>query len=82
MASALPDPVALAAAPIWKTGRRPKWWSDIEVRAAALSIYRQMSLDEGVAILRDRLGTERAPSRSSLHRFWQTLDLLQRKGRR
>ncbi|MCW5723479.1 MAG: hypothetical protein KIS81_00810 [Maricaulaceae bacterium] len=56
--------------------RRPAWWHDAEVRGAILSRHRQMTLDRCRAEIATAFGESRAPSRSSIHRFWKALDLL------
>ncbi|ALL14296.1 hypothetical protein [Caulobacter henricii] len=74
-----PVPTVLAlthASELWNTGRRPAWWHDLDVRHIALTSLRQMSLDQAIALIVEKLGADRAPSRSSLHRFWQRLDRL------
>lgn len=54
--------------------RRPSWWYDLEVRAAAIQHHRQMPIDVATALIRNYFGKERTPSRSSLGRFWLQLD--------
>lgn len=56
--------------------RRPKWWSDLPVRSAIIDLHRQTTLDEAVELLLVKFGEVRAPSRSSLGRFWLQLDLV------
>lgn len=56
--------------------RRPKFWGDMEVRGLVLATHRQMSVDEVHALIVERCGAERAPSRSAIHRFWLRLDRL------
>lgn len=55
---------------------RPKWWYDLPVREAVIEHHRQMTIDKALASLVTEFGRARAPSRSSLHRFWMTLDLV------
>ncbi|MFN3749349.1 MAG: hypothetical protein ACK4SJ_11760 [Sphingorhabdus sp.] len=57
-----------------KRQTRPRWWYDLEVRSAAIEHHRQMPIDVAVAVIRNFFGKERAPSRSSLARFWLQLD--------
>lgn len=57
-----------------KRQTRPRWWYDREVREAVIAAHRQMTIDIAVASLRQQFGRDRAPSRSSVGRFWQTLD--------
>lgn len=52
----------------------PKFWPDGPVRNQAIELYRMMTLDKAVAVLCERFGQDRAPSRSSLNRFWLRLD--------
>ncbi len=59
--------------PIWKNGRRPSWWHDIEVREFLTTSHRQMSLLEAERIGAGRFGT-RCPKKSSIHTYWQRLD--------
>lgn len=60
--------------PIWKNGRRPPWWSDIEVRSFLTDAHRQMSLLEA-----ERRGGKlfggRCPKKSAIHVYWQRLDV-------
>jgi hypothetical protein len=53
--------------------RRPRWWGDIAVRGAVIEYHRQMTIDEALLNMQHRFG-DRAPSRSSLGRFWRQLD--------
>jgi hypothetical protein len=55
---------------------RPKFWADVEVRGLVLTTHRQMTVDGARAVIVTRCGKERAPSRTSLHRFWMRLDKL------
>lgn len=57
-----------------KQQRRPRWWHDREVREACIASHRQMTIDIAVASLEATFGKPRAPSRSSLGRFWKVLD--------
>lgn len=54
--------------------RHPSWWGDIEVRAFSTSMYRQATLDQVRDMARQAFGEDRAPSKSSLHRYWKHLD--------
>ena len=57
--------------------RYPKWYFDLPVREAVVAIHRQMTLDRAVASLTETFGKDRAPTRSSLGRFWKaSLDPL------
>lgn len=62
--------------PTGRQGRRMRWpsWSrDEPVLEAVVASHRQAEIDQVIADLRERFGT-RAPSRSSLGRFWLRLD--------
>lgn len=59
-----------------KWQRRPVWWQDTEVRGAVLTSHRQMTLNQARAAMIEAFGEPRAPSRSSIHRFWMRLDRL------
>lgn len=61
--------------PIWKNGRRPVWWSDLEVREFLTLTHRQITLKEVVSVCRSRFG-DRAPSMSSVNRYWMQLDTV------
>lgn len=56
--------------------RRPRWWGDFEVREAAIALHRQMTIDSALMVMWRQFGEERTPSRSSLGRFWLTLDTV------
>lgn len=58
----------------WRSGHRPKWWPDVAVRTFVTGLHREMTLDAALEACRVRFGSERAPKRSSLARFWQRLD--------
>ncbi|MEW6626383.1 MAG: hypothetical protein AB1431_06300 [Pseudomonadota bacterium] len=51
--------------------RYSKWQHDEAVMEAVVALHRRMTLSAAVAVLEDRFGKERAPSRSSLGRFWK-----------
>lgn len=53
---------------------RPRWWYDLPVREAVIAHHRQMTLYRALELLRQEFGNARIPSRSSLARFWLTLD--------
>ena len=42
---------AITHLPIWRTGRRPRWWRDREVRDFVVANHRKMIIDEAVLIL-------------------------------
>lgn len=62
--------------PVWKNGRRAKWWSDLDVRAFLTRAHRQMTMKEARAALIDLYGRDRAPSVSAIHRYWMKLDQI------
>lgn len=53
---------------------RPRWWHDLEVRREIIAMHRQMPMHIAVQSLAAQFGKARAPSRSSIGRFWQVLD--------
>jgi hypothetical protein len=62
---------------IWPNGHRPHFWHDVEVRTEVIALHRTMTFDAAVKHLRERFGA-RAPSRSSLGKFWLKLDKQRR----
>lgn len=67
--------------PIWPNGRRPRWWLDNEVRALLTVRHRQATIDQVRIEAVERFGEERAPSKSSLCRYWCQLDRARGNGR-
>ena len=61
--------------PIWKNGRRPRWWSNVALREFLTAAHRQMTLAEARAAAARRFGAD-APSLSGLHRYWAKLDTV------
>jgi len=59
----------------------PRWYHDKEVLTAVVQTHRQASMDRVLELLKANFGW-RAPSRSSLHRFWLRLDGLFGTGRK
>lgn len=59
--------------PIWKNGRRPSWWHDVEVRAFLTAGHRQMSTLEAERQGLARFGA-RCPKKSAICVYWQRLD--------
>lgn len=59
--------------PIWKNGRRPRWWSDLEVRVFIITAHRQMSTLEAEREGQKRYG-DRCPKKSAINDFWLRLD--------
>lgn len=51
--------------------RQAKWFFDIPVREAVIALHRKMTISAAVAVLVEQFGVERAPTRSSLGRFWK-----------
>lgn len=74
-----PDAQAL---PILKHGRRPSWWQDSEVALLVTRLHRLVEIRQAVSLCRDRFGSERAPSKTSVHSYWMKLDALARESRR
>ncbi|MBB4267805.1 hypothetical protein [Roseospira visakhapatnamensis] len=62
--------------PIWKDGRRFRFWHDREVRAFLIVTHRQMSIDRVHAACLERFGEARTPSRSAIGRLYQRLDTV------
>ena len=67
---------SLAQMPIWKNGRRPSWWGDLEVRTLLTTAHRQTTIAIAHSLLLRRFGPDRTPSTKAIHRFWQLLDTL------
>ncbi|MBW8285788.1 MAG: helix-turn-helix transcriptional regulator [Rhizobium sp.] len=67
---------AMTHKPIWSNGHRPKWWSHVGVRAVLTSAHRQMTLQGAAERVRHLFGPAQVPSSSSIHRYWQRLDVL------
>jgi hypothetical protein len=55
--------------------RYPAFWGDIEVREYLIKTHRQAPLNGVRAALIARVGIERTPSLSAIHRFWMQLDV-------
>lgn len=56
---------------------RPKWWYNLAIREAVIETHRQMTIAEACLVIRHRFPKAAAlPSKSSIHRFWQTLDAV------
>jgi len=72
--TAQPFADAVTHLPLWTSGKRPKFWSDREVRAFVIAAHRQMTIDECCAAIIVRFGTARAVPRTTLGRFWKLLD--------
>ena len=65
--------------PIWKNGRRPPWWDDMDVRAFLTRSHRQMSTLKAAKIGARKFG-DRCPKKSAIHSYWQRLDKLFAQG--
>lgn len=62
--------------PVLDHGRRPKFWTDPEVREWVTWQHRRLDLATALERCRAKFGADRTPSRSALHRYWQKLDAL------
>jgi hypothetical protein len=60
-------------------GRRPKFYSDIEVREHLIRLHREATIAQARASCLDRFGPERCPSSSAIGRFWLQLDTARRR---
>ena len=63
--------------PIIRSGRRPKFFADVEVRERLVELHREVTLEAAVADCRNSFGKARTPSMSAVARFWRYLDDLQ-----
>lgn len=72
--AAQPAILELTNLPIWKNGRRPKFWSDIDVRTLLTTMHRQMTIQQAWETCLARFGAARTPCKSALHEYWQRLD--------
>ena len=63
----------VAYLPIFKSGRLPPWWPDIEVREFLTRNYRQMGCLMAERIGKQQFG-DRCPGKSAIHSYWQRLD--------
>lgn len=66
--------LAVTHLPIWRTGQRPKFWGDVEVREFLTAAHRQMTMVAVRAAAIERFGPARVPSMTALHRYWMRLD--------
>lgn len=55
---------------------KPHFWHDVEVRRFLIAEHGFMTMDMARAQTVRRFGTDRAPSRTAIGRFWQALDKL------
>lgn len=57
---------------------RFRWWGDLEVREQVIALHRQCTIHKAVALISENMGRDRAPSKSSVGRFWKAYDLVKR----
>lgn len=62
----------LSHLPIWKNGKRPIWWHDMDMRAFIVRSHNQMSLALCAKQGAERFGS-RFPKKSAIHDFWSRL---------
>lgn len=76
------DEVALRIThlPIWKNGRRPDWWANIEMRRFLTAAHRQMKLQDARDKAVQTFGVG-VPSVSAIQRYWAQLDTALGPGR-
>ena len=65
--------------PVMRSGHRPKFFADVEVRECLIGLHREVAIEAAVAVCRERFGEARTPSRSAVQRFWRYLDRLQQE---
>lgn len=63
----------LSRLPEWRSGRRPTWWSNIELREFLTASHRQRTLRETLCEVERRHGSG-VTSMSSIQRYWALLD--------
>jgi hypothetical protein len=68
--------------PVFKTGRRPNFFADLDVRECLIGLHREVTIEAAVAVCRERFGEARTPSRSAVQRFWRYLDRLQQEAKK
>lgn len=66
--------------PVWSNGRRPPWWSNLELRRFLMAAHRQMTLQDcrDKAVQTFGVGV---PSITAIQRFWSKLDAAVGPGR-
>lgn len=76
------DEVALRVThlPVWKNGRRPAWWSNLELRRFLTASHRQMRLQDARDKAVQTFGVG-VPSISAIQRYWAQLDVALGPGR-
>ena len=55
----------------------PFFWPDVEVRRFLIVNHGFLTLDLARDQLAAQVGADRAPGRSTIHRFWQSIDRLE-----
>jgi hypothetical protein len=65
--------------PIFGHGRRPKFWTDDEVRDFMTAKHRRVELKVALKQCAEKFGAKRTPSRSAVARYWMKLDDLIRR---
>ena len=65
--------------PVLRSGRRPKFFADTDVRERLVELHRDVTIEAAVADCRTRFGADRTPSKSAVARFWRYLDGVQRE---
>lgn len=63
----------VAYLPIWPSGKRPRWWHDLEVREFLTRSHRQMGNLEAERMGKSRYG-DRCPGKTTINQYWQRLD--------
>ena len=69
--------VEISHAPVWPSGRRPPWWSNLEIREFLTRAHRQQTLSDAKSEGNARFGRA-FPSISAIQRFWAKLDEIKR----
>lgn len=67
--------------PVGSNRRNPDFWSDLEVRRLVVELHRQVTVRRAAEIIKDHVGPERTPGKSSITRAWKRLDLLAKSNR-
>lgn len=68
--------------PIDRHGRRPKFFTDMDVRERLIALHREVPVSVARERIETEFGRDRTPSRSAVYRFWIYLDRLNRRGAR
>lgn len=71
----------ISLAPYFANGRRPGFWADSEVLRALTVLYRQVTIEQAATAVRELCGTDRAPGKSSVQRYWAVIDKAVKAGR-